>query len=724
MSTPATATKRIALIGNPNTGKTTIFNALTGHRARVGNYAGVTVEKREGSLAGSDGAVRIVDLPGTYSLAAQSPDEMVAVRLLLGLMEEEERPDGVVVVVDASNVERNLFLATQAMELGLPLVIALNMTDVAEAEGLAVDPTGLSAALGVPVVPLVARNRRGIDALVQSILELPAPPEPLDGRIFPQSLRDAEAGLAARLREVGTPRELLAPFLVRRALLDAGGMAEEALGGTDGARDAIAGTRAELEAGGVRLRSIEASCRYKWIRAEAKSFTRAVERRGPSPAEFSDKLDRVLTHRVWGTLVFAALMALVFQAIYSWSVPAMNGIEGLFGWLGERLEEAMPQGPLRSLLVNGVVAGVGGVVVFLPQILVLFLFIALLEDIGYMSRAAFLMDRLLSRCGLSGRSFIPMLSSFACAIPGVMAARTIEDPRDRLTTILVAPLMSCSARLSVYVLLIEAFVPGRSVLGVFNLKGLVMLAMYSIGVMVAIPVALLLKKGLLKGRTPVFLIELPPYRRPLWTNVLHRMWERGREFLVRAGTLILAASVLVWALSYYPHSGRIEEEHAARVAAATTEEEVAAADAWRDGEHLRHSYLGRMGRVIEPAVRPLGWDWRIGMAVIASFPAREVIVATLGVIFDLGGGQDEESEGLRSAIRAATWPDGRPLFTLPVALGVMVFFALCMQCVSTLAIMRRETNSWRWPAFAFGYMTALAYAGAFVTYRVALAMVG
>ncbi len=722
MTATATATRRIALIGNPNTGKTTIFNALTGHRARVGNYAGVTVEKREGDLAGSGGAVRIVDLPGTYSLAAQSPDEMVAVRLLLGTMEGEERPDGVVVVVDASNVERNLFLATQVMELGLPVVIALNMTDVARAEGVELDAGAMGRSLGVPVVSLVARDRQGIDALVERLHSLPEPPASLDARLFPDAFLAAERGLRGKLEASGVARGLLAPFLVRRALLDAGGMAEATLG--EAAHGPISEARADVENAGLRLRSLEASCRYKWIRAEARGFARQVAREGTSPAETSDRMDRILTHRVWGTLIFTALMTLVFQAIFSWSAPAMDAIDGAFGWLGGVAEGAMAEGPLRSLVVDGVIAGVGGVVIFLPQILVLFLFIALLEDIGYMSRAAFLMDRVLSRCGLSGRSFIPMLSSFACAIPGVMAARTIEDPRDRLTTILVAPLMSCSARIPVYVLLIQTFVPDRTVLGFMNLKGLVMLAMYSLGVFVAIPVALLLKKGLLRGRTPVFLIELPPYRRPLWTNVLHRMWERGREFVIRAGTLILATSVLIWALSYYPRSEELRSSHEVRVAEASTEEAVAAADAWLAGEQLRQSYLGRMGHFIEPLVEPLGWDWRIGMAVIASFPAREVIVATLGVIFDLGGDQDEESEGLRSAIKSATWPDGRPLFTLPVALGVMVFFALCMQCVSTLAIMRRETNSWRWPAFAFAYMTTLAYVGAFVVYRASLALLG
>jgi ferrous iron transport protein B len=374
---------------------------------------------------------------------------------------------------------------------------------------------------------------------------------------------------------------------------------------------------------------------------------------------------------------------------------------------------------------------VGGVVVFLPQILVLFFFIALLEDCGYMARAAFLMDRLLSRCGLSGRSFIPMLSSFACAIPGIMGARVIEDPRDRLATVLVAPLMSCSARLPVYMLLTSTFVPERDLVpGVLGLRATVLFAMHVLGVVVAIPVALLLKRTLLKGKAPAFVMELPTYKAPAWRMVLHRMTERGWEFLRRAGTTIFAVSVVIWALTYYPRPASIGREIAAdfapRIDAAARggdAEAAGSAEAERDaaiaGAYIRQSWLGRMGHLIEPAVRPLGWDWRIGMAVIASFPAREVVVATLGIIYDLGSGADEESEPLKEKLRGATHPDGSPVFTLPAALSVMVFFALCLQCAATIAVLRRETNSWRWPLFAFGYMTALAYAGALATFQLA-----
>jgi ferrous iron transport protein B len=713
-------TIRVALLGNPNTGKTTVFNALTGHRARVGNYAGVTVERREGDVVDTNGEVILIDLPGTYSLAAQSPDEMVAVHALLGSLPGEPRPDVAVVVLDASNIERNLFLATQVMELGLPVILALNMVDLADAEGLKVDAGKLSAALGVRVVELVAREKRGLDALSAAIRGADHKPSPLIREAFPEVFHDEIASLRAQLATLKIDAKHIEPFLVQRALLDANGMAgkEVIAAGGDAAAKAIADARARLETAGLKLRSLEASGRYKWIRAAAKDFVTVGPKSENSPGARSDRADRILTHKVWGSLIFFVIMTITFQAIFSWAGPLMDLIDGAFGSLGEWVGGMMSEGALRSLVVDGIIAGVGGVVIFLPQILILFFFLSLLEDVGYMSRAAFLMDRLLSRVGLSGRSFIPMLSSFACAIPGVMATRTIDDPKDRLTTMLVAPLMSCSARIPVYVLLIKAFVPDQKVFGFFNLQGLVMLAMYLVGIVVAIPVALILKKTLLKGGAPVFLIELPPYRQPLWTNVAHRLWERGQAFLVRAGTLILASSILIWALSYYPRDPMLETQRETRLAEVSTEDEAAEVNAYIDGELLRTSFLGRMGHAIEPAVKPLGWDWRIGMSVIASFPAREVIVATLGVIFNQGADTDEESEGLREQLKDSTWPDGRPLFTLPVALGVMVFFALCMQCAATLATMKRETNSWRWPIFSFVYMTTLAYIGALVVYQV------
>ena len=455
---------------------------------------------------------------------------------------------------------------------------------------------------------------------------------------------------------------------------------------------------------------------------------------------WTDRIDRILTHKVAGTFVFGLAMLLMFQVVFLVAEPASQAIEWLNGFAVGLVDAYVPEGMLQSLLIHGVLEGVGGVLVFLPQILVLFLFIAILEDCGYMARAAYLMDRVMTRFGLSGKSFIPLLSSFACAIPGIMSARVIENRRDRLITILIAPLMSCSARLPVYTLLIGAFIPNRRWLGgVLGLQGITLLAMYALGIVAAMLVAWILRKTILRGETPPFIMELPAYKMPGPRIVLFRMVEPGWDFVQRAGTLILAVTVLVWAAAYFPRSDSAEHAQlaaekqslsaeldrlrsrplpTAEAEIARVEGRLARIDAHLDGEQLRNSFLGRVGRLLEPAVKPLGWDWQIGCAVVASFPAREVVIATLGVIYNLGSEGDESSEGLRETLRAATWPGtSRPVFTIPVALSLMVFFALCAQCASTLVIMWRETGSWRWPVLTFVYMTTLAYVGALLAFQ-------
>jgi ferrous iron transport protein B len=735
----------VALIGNPNTGKSTLFTALAGIRQQTGNYPGVTVEKKLGTLALGQRRCQLVDLPGTYSLAPHSPDEMVAVDVLLGRAGDLGRIDVVLSIVDASNLERNLYLVSQVLELGLPTVVALNMTDVARTKGIAIDVARLERQLGVAVVEVQANRRIGIDKLKQALVQAVAgeskaareSPFPVE---FQREVAELQSVLSAG--QSGDAAAELPRYLVERLLLDASGYLQNKLAG-NGRAEIVAGqlrsSRERLKAAGFPVPAVEAQSRYAWV---ARVLEGVVKRPARRVVTASDRIDRLLTHKLWGSLVFAAAMLLVFSSVFIAADPLMGAIDTVIGGVGEVVGANLAEGPLRSLIVDGVIGGVGSVLVFLPQILLLFFFLALLEDCGYMARAAYLMDKLMVRVGLSGKSFIPLLSSFACAIPGVMATRVIENRRDRLTTMLVAPLMSCSARLPVYTILIGAFIPAYSFAGgLVQLQGLTLFALYLIGIVVAALVALILKRTLLRGPTPPFVMELPSYKWPSPSLVLYRMAERGWSFVRRAGTLILAVSIVVWAASYYPHNSAevsdtlvprretIESQLAALPAAAT--ERVALEEKIVDTEHdiaaayQRDSYLGRMGRAIEPAVRPLGWDWRIGCAVIASFPAREVVMGALGVIYNLGSdldiGEQSDQDRLSARMMAARWDDtGEPVYNIPVAMSIMVFFALCAQCASTLVIIRRESGSWRWPAFTFVYMTALAYLGALATYQIGM----
>ncbi|MFM7034264.1 MAG: ferrous iron transporter B [Planctomycetia bacterium] len=644
----------VALIGNPNTGKSTLFTALAGIPTRVGNYPGVTVEEKLGRFRHRGRTIELIDLPGTYSLVPKSPDEQVAVDVLHGRMRGVNRPDVVVVVADATNLVRNLYLASQVLEAGLPTILALTLSDIADRKGLSIDTGLLATRLGCPVVRVVAPSREGIDELGEAILAAPG---------------------TARAQ-----RPDLSPHLA-------------AVEGSypPAAREAIA--------------------RYAWI----DSIVDGVITRREASRSVNERIDAVLTHRLWGTLIFALTMLAIFTSIFWLAAPLMDLMSGGVDAVAGMVEKVVPEGAVRSLVVDGILAGFGGVVVFLPQIAMLFLFIAILEGCGYLARAAYLMDRLLVGVGLSGKSFIPLLSSFACAIPGIMAARTIENRRDRLLTILVAPLMSCSARLPVYLLLTAAFVPNVAV-GVpwLRLPAVVLAAMYAIGVVVAAVVALILSRTVFRGPPQPFVLELPGWRWPQPAVVLERVREAAVSFLKNAGTLIVAVSIVVWALGSYP---KVPPPEGLNV----TEADVR-------GEALRQSFLGRAGRLIEPIVRPLGWDWRIGCAAIASFPAREVVLGTLGVIYNLGDVDPGEEEGATELIRllkAATW-DGsdRKVFTLPVALSIMVFFALCAQCASTLVIIGKETNSWIWPVVTFAYMTVLAWLGAFATYQIGTMILG
>ncbi len=740
----------VALIGNPNTGKSTLFSALSGLRQRVGNYPGVTVEKKIGRTQFHGRQFTIVDLPGTYSLAPRSPDEMVAVDVLLGRRGDTEPIDVVLCIVDASNLERNLYLVSQVLELGLPTVVALNMVDVAEDKGLSLDIDRLRKQIPAPIVPVQANRGRGLAELKSQLAAVAQSPPPSVASPFPEPFQQEVEQLSRRAASNGhshadSPVHDSSPsplprYLVERLLLDTSGyLASSGLDAIDDSLLAeIRSARSRLAQAGLSVPAVEAMARYQWA---GNVLTGVVTRPAERKVTLTDRIDRILTHRVWGSLAFALVMFLLFLAVYY--VPdvtrAGDGIDWLIGRASAAVAAVVPAGALQSLLITGVIQGVGGVIVFLPQIFTLFFFIAVLEDCGYMARAAYLMDKLMSRIGLSGKSFIPLLSSFACAVPAIMATRVIENRRDRMVTILVAPLMSCSARLPVYTLLIAAFIPnltlGTGWLAIPWLHALTLFAMYALTIVAGVAAAWVFKKTLFRGPTPPFVMELPSYKLPgLWV-VLHRMFEQGWAFIYRAGTLILAVSILVWALAYYPRDPTHLDPALVTRQAELAQQLDSLPDAQRDDSpaaaelarldnhiaatHLENSFLGRLGKAIEPAVRPLGWDWRIGCAAIASFPAREVVVATLGVIYNLGEGQDESSGALQQTLREATWAGtNRPVFTIPVALSIMVFFALCAQCASTLAVMRRETGSWRWPALTFVYMTALAYVGALLTYQV------
>ena len=721
---PPTTSLQIALAGNPNTGKSTLFNRLTGARQRVGNYPGVTVEKKVGTTRLGDVEASVIDLPGAYSLAAASPDERIVMDVLSGRLRGIDPPDAVVCVLDAANLPRNLFLVSQIAEFGIPVVIALNMCDAADGLGIEIDVSRLSRRLGVPVVRTIASRGTGVEEVRRAIVQALDQHAVMSTVDWPAAVRDAAEQLRGSVEKAtGAP---LCEVEARRLLFDVDSAIAERIGWEEPQRTGqLDAAHGRLREAGLDPFQVESRLRYEWIGRQLEEVVAFPHQRRAGRTE---SIDRLLTHRLWGVVTFVVVMYAVFWSIYTFAGPFMEAIEGLFGWLGDMVGgwlEATPM--LQALVVDGIIGGVGSVLVFLPQIVLLFLFIALLEDTGYMARAAFLIDKLFSWCGLNGKSFVPMLSSYACAIPGVMGARTIEDGRARLTTILVAPLMSCSARLPVYVLMIGAFIEPRYGAG---WAAFCLFAMHLLGLFVAIPTAWLLNRVLFRRRNIPFLLEMPPYRVPQWRDVLWRVFERGSEFLKRAGTVIFAVCIVIWALCYFPRSQAVEEQLVQEVAEAR-EITVASARELLDGSaglqrnlagrRLEQSWMGRLGKSVQPVFRPAGFDWKITVGVLASFPAREVIIATMGIIYNLGGDVDEGSHDLMGAMSASTWPDGSPIFTIPVAAAIMVFFALCMQCGATMSVIAKE-STWKWAIFAFVYMTCFAWVGAVVTYQVGTAL--
>ncbi|MCE9615486.1 MAG: ferrous iron transport protein B [Lentisphaerae bacterium] len=653
----------VALAGNPNAGKTELFNALTGLRSRTANYPGTTVERKLGYLRVAGKAITIVDLPGMYSLRAVTPEEQIAHDILTGKHPEAPRPDGVVLIVDADNLERNLFLVSQIRELEIPVIVALNMIDIAERHGIQIDAQKLSRELHCPVIPMVAKTGRGVDTLKAELERWVTGhrPKPLP-LAFPRSACRCDSACAC-------PAQF--------------------------------------------------QSRFNWSESVAGRCLKAPV---VATGRRTEKLDRLLTHPVAGLLSFLAVMLSVFYLIFSVASVPMDLIDGLFARAGDLVAAHVPPGDFQSLLVHGIIGGVGGILVFLPQICILFFFLGILEDSGYLARAAFVMDRLMRRVGLPGTAFVPLLSAHACAIPAIMAARIIKDRRDRLVTILVAPLMSCSARIPVYAMVTALLFPTSP-----GKAALVFTAAYGSGIVAALIMAFAFKKTILRGETKPLVLELPGYKIPGLRNLLLYTFDRAKVFVQQAGSIILVISLILWALATYPKTepsvevstlaAQAQMENASGNAEGGAMLEHRAADL-AAREALAHSFAGRLGHLIEPVVRPLGFDWQIGIGIISSFAAREVIVSTLSIVYGVGeDAATQNREGLYDTLRNATRRDGSRVFTTASSLSLLVFYILAMQCMATQVITRRETGSWKWPILQFSYMSALAYGGAYLTFQ-------
>lgn len=698
----------VAVVGNPNAGKSTLFNRLTGLRQKIGNYPGVTVERHVGVINAAGRRLELVDLPGTHALSAHSFEETIAVNVLFGRMPGTVSPDAILAVIDSTNLYQGLYLAQQLCEVGLPMVVALTMADVAEAQGVDIDIETLSARLGgVPVCPVVSTTGKGFDTLLKELSRVSRGVVPAATDAWPELL-EASRRLAPDLPPATVARLLIdGPDDANRELADAVLPGRESL--FEELRRELFGDEPPL--------AVEARRRYNWVRetmAEVQSQLPPLKTLGARITQWTNR-------PVPGTLGLFVVMAIVFQAVFAWATPLMDLIDAGTASLNAWAVSALGNGAFASFIGDGIISGVGSVVIFLPQIIILFTFIILLEDSGYLARAAYLLDRAMRSVGLSGQSIIPMISSFACAVPGIMATRVIPDRRDRIATIMAAPFMTCSARLPVYALLIAAFVPETS-LGFMNLQGLVLFGLYLFGILMGVLTALLMKKTALRGPEPPFALMLPAFRRPHLRTVGIQLYGRAKAFLYRAGTVIFSVAVIVWFLSYFPRSADVEQYLETELAAAEqtlSGESLAEASAEIENlaaaMQLEQSFLGRAGKFVEPVFRPLGWDWRVSAAVIASFPAREVVVAVLGTVYAVGDEADEAR--LSQRLRNAAWADGSPIFTLPMVIGLMLFYALCLQCVATLAVIRRETNGWKWPAFAWVYMTSLGYLSALLVYQ-------
>lgn len=696
---------KIALVGNPNTGKSTLFNSLTGLNQKIGNFPGITVDKKTGfcKLPGGQ-QVEVIDLPGCYSLYPKSKDEAIVLEVLTN-QKNSSYPDLIVVVVDATNLKRNLLLFTQVADLKIPVILALNMTDAARKDKIVIDIDKMSQKLGVQVVPISARRNENIELLKQSIADAPA--------IALQKESIAVNGIAPALiaqikNDIKVKQDYVALLLAHQHeildyLTDDESNHIESLEQVNAFHSEKSQTRETIE-------------RYDFISRVLKDTVTQI------PKNIADtptgKIDKFLTHKVWGFVSFLAILLLIFQAIFAWAEYPMGLIENFFAWLDEWGRQYVPEGVLADLVFDGILAGLGGVLVFIPQIAILFGFIAILEDTGYMARITFLMDRIMRKVGLNGKSVVPMIGGLACAVPSIMAARNIESWKDRIITIMVTPLISCAARLPVYTLLISLVVPNDKLWGFFNLQGLALMAMYLIGTIGAVVVAWVMKKIIKSKERSYFILELPVYRTPRWKSVFLTMYEKVKTFVLQVGKVIIAMSIVLWVLAFYGPPGRmdaIEEKYqSATYLNKFTSEEIKYMES---SEKLENSYVGILGRTIEPAIRPLGFDWKIGIALITSFAAREVFVGTMATIYSVEEPEEDTSTIRQKMLNARDAVTGEPVYTVATAFSLMVFYAFAMQCISTIAVVYRETKSWKWPIIQLSYMTTMAYCASLIVYQ-------
>ncbi|OAQ39077.1 ferrous iron transporter B [Pedobacter psychrophilus] len=696
---------RIALVGNPNTGKSTIFNALTGLNQKVGNFPGVTVDKKIGFSKLADSTnLEIVDLPGTYSLYPKSADETIVFEVLSD-KNNPSYPDLVLIVADATNLKRNLLLYTQIADLGLPIIIALNMMDLALKSNMNIDVDGLAERLNVPVVPIAARKTQGIEELKKAIQYRSSQP-------FQTSTIDVELIAPDLIKSISTELNLDNPYVA----LQIAHQYQNISYLTKTQISQIEAFEKQYDFHSQKSQAAETIARYNFINDvlldTVKYNSVALEE------NISNKIDHYLTHKIWGFVIFIAILFAIFQSIFAWSEYPMYLIETVFVWLAQIGHQYLPEGALTNLLIDGVLAGLSGVMVFIPQIALLFAFISVLEDTGYMSRVTFMMDRLMRKVGLNGKSVVPMIGGLACAVPSIMSTRTIENWKERIITIMVTPLVSCSARLPIYTLLISLVVPKRYVLGIINLQGLALMSLYVMSIVAAILVAWVMK-GIIKSKAKgYFIMELPVYRMPRWNNVGITMFESVKTFVTQAGKVIIAVSIVLWVLASYGPSNRFEKIDA-KYNSQSLQQRYSSTEINRlkASEKLESSYAGVLGKSIEPGIKPLGFDWKIGIALITSFAAREVFVGTMATLYSVDGDATKMESVREKMAGAKNTETGLPVFTVASAFSLMMFYAFAMQCMSTMAVVYRETKNIKWPLIQFTYMLVLAYVASFVVYQ-------